>query len=532
MMRLKALVRVSFMQLVSGFKTPSARRSGKTTSSYGSLAFLGFILLYISVMYSGMFTEALREAGRPELIFLLMSISSAAMLLLLFAFSAGAALFGGRDSEMLLALPVSTFEIMLSKTLALFLENLFACYLLMLPATVIYMTGAGEASLLLLIMVIITTPLLALISSSLTMLVGAAVTWLGSKTKGNKLAANIFYLVFFAAVLYFSFNLNSLLPNLAQQAGALMESPPWYFLPFVLFSRAVFGDFAAFGLLLLGSLAVFALLTCLFGRGYKSITSAMRSAKTRSDFKLSSVRSSSQMTALIRREGQRLYSTPIYLFNTCFGLLILLGLSVYATIERAQLAAFLSEAFGAGSGLSAALVAGGVCLLIGTVCTSSVSLSLERNTLWILKESPLEAEEIFFSKALFNMTLCLPVALISCLSLGLALSLSALEILLCFLLAAAVNAMVSFFGVLINLKFPKLDAYNDVIIVKQSMAAVIPIFGSMFIIGAVTALYLTLLSRFLSFPAFALLCILLLASLSYLAVVLLRTWGRRVLARL
>ena len=85
----------------------------------------------------------LAEVGIVEMVLPLMALMACVMSLMFTLFAASGLVFGGKDSDIVLALPVPAFTVMLSKILALYLENLVFCGLWMLPTGAAYLVYAG-----------------------------------------------------------------------------------------------------------------------------------------------------------------------------------------------------------------------------------------------------------------------------------------------------------------------------------------------------------------------------------------------------
>ncbi|MEG0751536.1 MAG: hypothetical protein RR998_06695 [Oscillospiraceae bacterium] len=528
MNKFMALVRISLLAMLSAFRTPSARKKKRSVNGVAALAFMGGISLYVSVVYSMMFALQLDPVGKLKLLPFVMAIVGMSIAVLMTAFAAGGLLFGGKDSDMLLSLPVSAFEVLLSKTLALYIENLCLISFMLLPSCVIYMIYTKRFSPVFLLLYLVSTALLAFVSTLLTFVLGYIITVVTAKLKGSKLVANLLYLVMFGGIMVMAFQMNTLIPVFVNSVPE-MSAVTGALYPLALFCRAVFGDIGALAVLALIAIVPFVIVVWLFSHGYKATLTRIGSVTTRSDYKLTHIENRSQFSALFKKEMGRFFGTPLYLFNTCFGLVMLLGGSVYAVFQRAKIHEMLAQMGGGGFSpeITVPIVAAAICFCIAVSCTTSISLSLEGKTIWILKEAPLSVRKIFGAKAALNLTLTIPVAAVSTLLLAIALSMSAADALVIFLLAASLSLFVTAFGLVINLLFPKLDAPNDVMVIKQSMAAMIPVFGSMIFIGLISTFYGLLLSRFLDFRNFAMIVTALLLILSVFMVRLLQGWGAR-----
>ena len=97
--------------------------------------------------------------------------------------------------------------------------------------------------------------------------------------------------------------------------------------------------------------------------------------------------------------------------------------------------------------------------------------------------------------------------------------------------SAGLSGAVSLAGVAINLLFPKLDAPNDTMVVKQSMAAFLGIFGGMGLAGVGILLYMALASL-LTVEVYLLVCGIALAAVCLLLARWLATAGERRFAAL
>ena len=89
----------------------------------------------------------------------------------------------------------------------------------------------------------------------------------------------------------------------------------------------------------------------------------------------------------------------------------------------------------------------------------------------MLQSLPVSAQQVLRAKAAFHQFLAAPFTVLSGLMLGLGLEtgvVSAVELAVGGLL---LNWAVASAGLLINLTFPKLDAVNDMVVVKQSAAS-------------------------------------------------------------
>lgn len=137
----------------------------------------------------------------------------------------------------------------------------------------------------------------------------------------------------------------------------------------------------------------------------------------------------------------------------------------------------LLSSYGMTNAISIELLFYGLILFTGafTSITSS-SISLEGRTINITKTLPISYKTILNSKILYCFIIELPFFLISELififRFGMSLTYFIQIIALTFVLIL-ISAVI---GLLVNLKYPKLNASNDTEVVKQSMSSIISVF--------------------------------------------------------
>ena len=83
---------------------------------------------------------------------------------------------------------------------------------------------------------------------------------------------------------------------------------------------------------------------------------------------------------------------------------------------------------------------------------------------------------------------------------------TAIELLLMYLLPTSYNAFTAFFGVVVNLHFPRFDWISETQVVKQGASAFICLLGNMALMVALVLVYIYALSNILSLTAFAAIC--------------------------
>lgn len=184
---------------------------------------MAFLALYLSGVYSFLLASMLAEVGIVEMVLPLMALMACVMSLMFTLFAASGLVFGGKDSDIVLALPVPAFTVMLSKILALYLENLVFCGLWMLPTGAAYLVyaglGAGQAAGFC-VRLLAAALFLPLLPSVLALLGGWVIAYFSGRMKHKSLVGTVLSIVLTGAVLVGSLQINALAAALLQNIEA------------------------------------------------------------------------------------------------------------------------------------------------------------------------------------------------------------------------------------------------------------------------------------------------------------------------
>ncbi|MNI62971.1 hypothetical protein D3C73_1183130 [compost metagenome] len=112
-------------------------------------------------------------------------------------------------------------------------------------------------------------------------------------------------------------------------------------------------------------------------------------------------------------------------------------------------------------------------LFVALSCTTSSSISLEGNNLWIITSSPVPKSVIVFSKVAVNLTITVPVTVVSGVLLMIALGTGRMDSLFLLVIPVIYACYTALLGVIVNLKLPKLEWTSEVQVVKQSAAVLV-----------------------------------------------------------
>ena len=248
--------------------------------------------------------------------------------------------------------------------------------------------------------------------------------------------------------------------------------------------------------LLLINIIPFMLFIYFGSKYYFEIISNSKESNTKKNKKEIEVfKKNSPVKALTIKELRRYFSSPVYMFNTMFGLLLLVSLTILLCIKGNSIIDMLLSSKGIEGDIDISLsLIYYILVLFSSSMTSisSSSISLEGKTINITKSLPISERDILRSKIIYPYIIELPFILLSELIFFVIFKVNIMDMLLIFCMGIILVTLTSIIGVIVNLKYPKMNASNDTEVVKQSMSSMISVFIGMgiFIISLILGVLL------------------------------------------
>ena len=135
---------------------------------------------------------------------------------------------------------------------------------------------------------------------------------------------------------------------------------------------------------------------------------------------------------------------------------------------------------------------------------------------------PIHPKEVFRAKKSVNLLLLIPAITISLIIFRLSNYITYTEMIYLLILSIVASFLVANFGLICNLLFPKLDAQNDTVIVKQSMSSLLGIITPLIAL----IIYLIIIDSLkLNQNSILILTIIIISILLISTQIILNTWG-------
>lgn len=508
-----------------------AKDNKKKALSIFLVLFITVTLLGTSVMYLFIMADSLNLAGLIDMLPLIGMIGATAIIIITGMYQAQSYLFSAKDLDLILAMPVPKWAIMLSKLATLYIENLIFSAFIVIPAGAIYFYYS-KCSPLFWIYYIIGWVFIPLFPLIIVTIIGYLLGVFSAKFKFKNFASIFLSLAVLCVVLVLSFNMDKFLLNIASSVRSIQEMYFKLYFPAEYFYNA-FINYSIIDLILfiLLSIVPFVIFIGVLSQFYIKIVSQLGSNRKSSNYKHKNLKRSSQVAAVYKKELGRYFSSSIYVLNTSVGMIMMLILAIVTIFTGSGSIATLMEMPEIVDYIPQALTAM-MFFMITMTSTSASSISLEGANLWILKSAPIKASDIFIAKILVNLTVIIPLLYISIAIFAVGLSYTIPMIIITVIVTTMSAIFTSVFGLAVNLKFPKMDAVSDVVVVKQSMSMMVATFGSMIFTGVLAALYVIKLNEFIPFEIYALLVSAVLLIASACCIMFINTKGKKIFQNL
>ena len=455
------------------------------------------ICLIIFAGYCGTMAYGYAYLGLTELIPGIAMVISSIVTLFFTMFKANGELFGFKDYDMVMSLPIPVRTIINSRFLNMYLWNTFATLLVMLPMGIVY-ASFTKPPLGFYIMWIIGMFLTCLIPTTVAAIFGAVITAISSKFRYAGTVSTILSIAFVIVIMVFPMIATSTDTGLGKMfdsetgnidaaafsamAPVISDSLNRIYPPVKLFTKAVvngnIGSFVTFAGISIGWYAAFVFLLSV---KYRQINTAITSHISRADYKLVTLHQGSMLSALYRKTIMRILKSTICVTNLLIGCVLAVLLSaamVVAGPEKVMQGLEMSDYMQIVKGAACYVVAAMVCM----TNTAAVSLALEGKNIWLIKSLPISPKILYDSYLLTNLTFTVPTSIVCSILFSISLKMGFIGTALMILTPLTFSLFTAAAGIFIGNRMAYYDWQEETQLIKQSMMSLIGILGGMVLI--------------------------------------------------
>lgn len=490
MKKLVSLLKAAMSQDMSLFKTRTKNES-KTRKMILPI-FLALVIMLSIGTYAAMFAEELSPMNLTYIIITMFIMLTTLLTLIEGIYKSQGILFEAKDNDLLFSLPISKTKILFTRIFKLVTFQLLYNSLFMLPAIIVYaMYERPNISFYLISLVMLL--LLPIIPTIVGCIIGYIIKGVTSKFKARNIIQVILTTIMLLVIFYASFNMQGMMENIAQNANSINEVITKIYYPAGLYINLI-QNFNISDLVILLAIniipaIIFIYIASIF---YFKITSRLTEKKgnnkkayiTKVSNKNFKVRT--KLSALINKEMKRFFSSPVFIINAGFGIVLILAITIAISINfDGFINGFLEqEEVGMGVEQIRALLPkifyGFVVFASCMTSITSSMISLEGKSFNITKSLPVSTEKILLAKVLTSNIISIPVILLSDIIFFIVFKVAIMDIVFILLASIIIPTFTALIGILMNLKYPKMDATSDTEVVKQSMSSMVAVFIGMF----------------------------------------------------
>ena len=483
MKKLFSLIKACLKDNMSLFKLKSKSKKDKYIPIFLGMAIMGS---FYANAYNLM--EPLKEVHLEYAIVTLFVIGTTVLTFMEGIYKSNGILFNCKDDNLLLTLPIKKSTVFFIRIFKFYVFELIFNSLFLIPALACYAVNVNPSVgfYFISILALLLFPIIPIVLSTI---IGIFISFLSSKFKNKNIMQTI--ISFILIIIFFGlyYKMGDFLNDIAAHAKSFNDIIVKIYYPAGLYINLIL-DFKIMDLIvfILINIIPFIVLIITLKNIYFSINSKLKTVKkigshnNDTNYKIVTL---SKQRSFIKKEIKRLINTPVYILNSCFGLIMYIAAIVLLIIKVDTFTKMLmSETGEALFDFSKNMPIVLLCLIIATALLTNLTcsmISLEGKSINILKSLPLRPIDIVMYKVNTTLVVVVPIILLGLIVSSIRFKFNLFIILLLAICSYVLPLISGLIGIIINIKFPKLDAKDDTEVVKQSMSSFVSVMAGMFL---------------------------------------------------
>lgn len=468
----------------------------KKSSKISSIMFPIFLAILVMVgigTYAVMFAYELAPLNLTHVVLTMYILFTVVITLIEGIYKTQGILFDAKDSDLLFSLPIKKSTIFFVRIFKLLVFQYLYNLLFMLPAFAVYAYFEKPGISFYLISIIMTL-LIPIIPTIISALLGSIIKTISVKFKAQKLIQVLSTTIVFIGIFFLSFKLKDIITRVVQNAMSINNTLTNIYYPAKLYIQLI-QDFKIQDFLMLLAINIIPAILFIYIASINYFKVISKSKETSGSKKrknnIQNIKTKSKIQALISKEIKRYFSSTVYIFNTAFGIILMLVITITLCVNLDGAINAVLE--GENIGLTMEQIKSYIPkiyfqIVIYTACMTSItssSISLEGKSLYILKTIPIEIRKIFKAKIITSNIITMPIMFVSEIIFFIIFRPKIKDIIFILLATIIMPTLTAIIGLLVNLKHPKLNASSDTEVVKQSASSGISVLIGM-VLGMVS----------------------------------------------
>ena len=454
---------------------------------------LALIVMFSVGSYAAILAEELATYNLTYIILTIFIMVTSLLTVLEGIYKSQGILFEAKDNDLLFSLPISKSKIFFTRLFKLISFQFLYNSLFMLPAIVVYAVYE-KTSVSFYIISLIMLVLLPIIPTIVACIIGYIIKGLASRTKAKNIVQVVLTTSMLLAIFYVSFNMQGMVANIIQNANSINEVITKIYYPAGLYINLI-QNFNILDLVILLAINIIPAILFVYVASifYFKITSKLGEKGNNikksnwTKVKDKTFNTKTQLSGLINKEMKRFFSSPVFIINAGFGMVLMVVVTIAMSINFDGMINSLMQ--GEDMGISIDEIKAMIPkifygFVVFTSCMTSITssmISLEGKSFNITKSLPVTPEKILLAKVLTSNIISIPVVLICDIIFFVVFKVAILDIVFILFASIIMPTFTALIGILMNLKYPKMDATSDTEVVKQSMSSTLSVFIGMFV---------------------------------------------------
>lgn len=474
------------------YEKDKRKRSNKIVTTAAIL-----VCLVMAVFYCGGMAYGYAYMGLTELIPGIALVISSLLTLFFTMFKANGELFGFKDYDRVMSLPIPVRTIINSRFLNMYLWNTFFTFIVMIPMGIVYAVFT-KPSFSFYMLWLAGLFLTSLIPTTLAAVFGAAITAISSKFRYASGMATVLSVIAIVAILALPMMITpggNGPDQLFDPAGNINEevfsalAPTIHdtinkiYPPAKLFTEGI-AEGKRMSFLFFAGISVgwYVLFVLVLSVKYRQINTALTSHANRADYKLETLQQGSMRFALYKKTILRILKSTICATNLLVGCILAVLLAAALLIvgpEKIMKSLEMPDIMLYAENVICYVIAA----MISMTNTAAVSLALEGKNIWLVKSLPIPPKTLYDSYLLTNLTFTVPTSLICSLLFSISLKTGFVGTVLLFLTPLSFSLFTAAAGIFIGNRMAFYDWQDVTHLVKGSLLSAVGLLGGMLLVA-------------------------------------------------
>lgn len=498
----KALLRKQLSEvgtfLVQDMKSGKRREKRNQIGYFLILLLLGCMMLAIFRTAANFLCEPLVMLQLDWFYFAIMGLLAIILGVFASVFNTFSTLYLAKDNELLLAMPIPSWMILVARMLGVYVMGLVYESLVMLPTIYVYQQYVGFhlSSLIFSLLLTIAISIFILV---LSCVLGWGVANISVRLKNKSFITVIASLVFIVAYYYAYSKITGFLQDIIKYGETYAKKFKEALVLFYHMGKAGQGEAVSFFLFAGVSVALLAICFLVLSKSFLKLATTNKGEKKKviKEISKQTIKSKSMNLALFQKERMRFTSSANYMLNCGLGvvmyillagcgLCLIFHLNLFHLIELKD---SILSVFDGNSEMIALILCGVICMTATMNDITAPSVSLEGKNLWILQTLPVKPIQIFGAKIKLQLIVSGVPAVITTILLLAGLEVNGISIALLPVIVFLFVGFLAQLGLILNLKMVNFNWTNEIAPIKQSASVTIALFGAWGIVIGGAVLY-------------------------------------------